>query len=58
MANVQKDDENGGIKRAKEFGDAMLNIPGYADDSMFFIVRYIANAKVRVNIPSTHITNS
>ncbi|CAM1502495.1 Fc.00g044790.m01.CDS01 [Cosmosporella sp. VM-42] len=46
MANLNKnDDENGGVKRATEFHDAMLGVPGYADDSMFFVVRYVAQAK-------------
>lgn len=35
-----------GMKRAAEVTDAMLGVPGYADDSMFFTVRYGHRAKV------------
>ncbi|UNI22840.1 hypothetical protein JDV02_008692 [Purpureocillium takamizusanense] len=34
-----------GSKRAAEFNEAMLSVPGYADDSMFFLVRYGDRAK-------------
>ncbi|GJN82297.1 hypothetical protein PLIIFM63780_005836 [Purpureocillium lilacinum] len=34
-----------GSKRAAEFNEAMLGVPGYADDSMFFLVRYGERAK-------------
>lgn len=36
-----------GSKRAAEVSEAMLGMPGYADDSMFFIVRYAERCKVR-----------
>lgn len=35
-----------GMKRAAEVSEAMLSVPGYADDSMFFTVRYGHKAKV------------
>ncbi|ODA76979.1 hypothetical protein RJ55_07496 [Drechmeria coniospora] len=34
-----------GSKRASELSEAMLGVPGYADDSMFFVVRYGDKAK-------------
>ena len=34
-------------KRAADFNKALLNMPGYADDSVFFMMRYFANAQVR-----------
>ncbi|KID92783.1 hypothetical protein MGU_00372 [Metarhizium guizhouense ARSEF 977] len=34
-----------GMKRAAEVSEAMLSVPGYADDSMFFTVRYGHKAK-------------
>lgn len=40
-------DENDGVKRASDFSQAMLSVPGYADDSIFFVVRYFAQAQVR-----------
>lgn len=42
----RKQGESGGSQRAAEIHDAMLNIPGYADDSMLFVVRYGTLAKV------------
>lgn len=39
-------DVEGGSKRAAEVSEAMLGMPGYADDSMFFVVRYAEKAKV------------
>ncbi|KAJ6439790.1 ABC1 family protein, mitochondrial [Purpureocillium lavendulum] len=38
-------EQESGSKRATEVTDAMLNVPGYADDSMFFLVRYGERAK-------------
>ncbi|KAJ4150410.1 hypothetical protein LMH87_011162 [Akanthomyces muscarius] len=29
-----------GAKRAQEMNDALLGVPGYADDTMFFVARY------------------
>ncbi|KAJ3484633.1 hypothetical protein NLG97_g7010 [Lecanicillium saksenae] len=29
-----------GAKRAQDLNDAMLGVPGYADDTMFFVARY------------------
>ncbi|KAM3508654.1 hypothetical protein MY11210_006656 [Beauveria gryllotalpidicola] len=29
-----------GAKRAQDFNDALLGVPGYADDTMFFVARY------------------
>ncbi|XWW98387.1 hypothetical protein V2A60_006387 [Cordyceps javanica] len=29
-----------GTKRAQEFNEALLGVPGYADDTMFFVARY------------------
>ncbi|KYK56541.1 hypothetical protein DCS_03541 [Drechmeria coniospora] len=37
-----------GSKRASELSEAMLGVPGYADDSMFFVVRYGDKAKVSI----------
>lgn len=45
-----KDDNTWG--RASEVNDAMLGIQPYADDSMFFIVRYSDKAKVSGHLPS------
>lgn len=45
----QKDCE--GNKRAAEFNDALLNVPGYADDTLLFIVRYGSLVKVRRTKP-------
>jgi hypothetical protein len=36
----------GASQRASEINNAMLNVPGYADDSMLFMLRYGALAKV------------
>lgn len=36
----------GASQRASEINNAMLNVPGYADDSMLFMMRYGALAKV------------
>ncbi|KAF7561618.1 hypothetical protein G7046_g2514 [Stylonectria norvegica] len=38
-------DENGGVKRATDFHNAMLDLPGYADDSLLFVARYATLAK-------------
>lgn len=37
---------SGASQRASEITSAMLNVPGYADDSMLFMMRYGALAKV------------
>lgn len=44
MGHTQEPDS--GMKRAAEVTDAMLAVPGYADDSMFFTIRYGHKAKV------------
>ncbi|KAK2594304.1 hypothetical protein QQS21_008010 [Conoideocrella luteorostrata] len=36
---------NSGTQRATEVTEAMLAVPGYADDSMFFTIRYGHKAK-------------
>lgn len=36
----------GSSSHAAEINTAMLNVPGYADDSMLFMMRYGALAKV------------
>jgi len=46
LATMSQEPESGS-KRAAEFNEAMLGVPGYADDSMFFLVRYGERAKVR-----------
>lgn len=57
MGNVnKKDDEDSGMKRAAEFSDALREVPGYGDDSLFFIVRYITSLKV--SKPPKHMTHS
>ncbi|KND90829.1 hypothetical protein TOPH_04635 [Tolypocladium ophioglossoides CBS 100239] len=38
-------DVESGSKRAAEVSEAMLNVPGYADDSMFLVIRYGEKAK-------------
>ncbi|KAI5459673.1 hypothetical protein BGZ63DRAFT_256078 [Mariannaea sp. PMI_226] len=45
---TKKRDDNAGSKRAAEFHDAMLGLPAYGDDSMFFMVRYVVTAKQRL----------
>lgn len=53
-------DDNAGSRRAADFHDAMLQLPGYGDDSIFYIVRYISLVKVppqKVN-PILFTTNS
>lgn len=42
--NNSKPDE--GAKRAAEVSDAMLGIPGIADDTLFFVLRYMTRCKV------------
>lgn len=42
----RKADPEPGAARAAEVTEAMKNIPGYADDSMFFVARYGDKAKV------------
>jgi hypothetical protein len=39
-------DDNAGSKRATDFHNAMLTLPGYGDDSMLYIVRYVSQVKV------------
>jgi hypothetical protein len=36
------------VKRANDFGNSYLNMPGYADDTMFFILRYGHKAEVYI----------
>lgn len=36
----------GGLQRAAEITSAMLNVPGYADDTLLFMMRYGSLAKV------------
>ncbi|KAM0254486.1 hypothetical protein ACHAQJ_006704 [Trichoderma viride] len=38
----------GGTQRASEINNAMLNVPGYADDSLLFMMRYGTMAKADV----------
>ncbi|PNY25171.1 Uncharacterized protein TCAP_04895 [Tolypocladium capitatum] len=40
-----------GSKRAAEVSEAMLGMPGYADDSMLFVVRYSEKAKACRPLP-------
>ncbi|KPM40206.1 hypothetical protein AK830_g6350 [Neonectria ditissima] len=47
MASSNKAGEGGGSQRAADFHNAMLDLPGYADDSMFFVVRYLSTQKLR-----------
>ena len=42
----QETDDSGGSTRAKEVNEAMLNVPGYGDDSVFFVLRYATGVKV------------
>ncbi|KHO01638.1 uncharacterized protein MAM_00639 [Metarhizium album ARSEF 1941] len=41
----QTSEPDSGMKRAAEVSEAMLSVPGYADDSIFFTVRYGHRAK-------------
>lgn len=40
-----------GAKRAQELNDALLGVPGYADDTMFFVARYGQKCQVRALLP-------
>lgn len=42
-----------GSKRAADFNEALLDMPGYADDTIFFLVRYIERCKVVLSSPFT-----
>lgn len=44
----------GASQRASEITSAMLNVPGYADDSMLFMLRYGALAKVCYDLISEY----
>lgn len=35
-----------GADRAAEVNESFLGIPGYADDTFFFVIRYVEKAKV------------
>lgn len=39
-----------GAKRAQELNDALLGVPGYADDTMFFVARYGHKCQVRASL--------
>lgn len=41
-----------GSKRAAEVSEAMMGVPGYADDSMMAMMRYGAQCKVQQTLPS------
>ncbi|KAH7157355.1 hypothetical protein B0J13DRAFT_541595 [Dactylonectria estremocensis] len=41
-------EENEGSKRAADFHNAMLSQPGYADDTMFFVMRFMASVKQKL----------
>ncbi|KAK7416726.1 hypothetical protein QQX98_005052 [Neonectria punicea] len=45
MASSNKAGDGGGSQRAADFHNAMLDLPGYADDTMFFVVRYVNSVK-------------
>ncbi|KAF7540792.1 hypothetical protein G7Z17_g12097 [Cylindrodendrum hubeiense] len=48
MASSSKSgEEPEGSKRASDFHNSMLGMPGYADDTMFFVVRYVMSQKLR-----------
>ena len=42
----KKPEIDAGTKRATEFNECMQNVPGYADDSIFFMMRYITKVRV------------
>ena len=42
------------VKRANDFGNSYLNMPGYADDTMFFILRYGHKAEVHILKPRSN----
>lgn len=46
MPNKRKPDRDDAWSRASEVNEAMLGIQPYADDSMFFTIRYADKAKV------------
>jgi len=37
-----------GVKRAAQVNEAMLNVPWYADDSLFFVIRYADKVRKRL----------
>jgi hypothetical protein len=41
-----KHKDGGGARRAAEVNEALLAVPGYADDSLFFVMRYVDKVKV------------
>lgn len=50
MSN-QAEDPDAAFKRAADFNDNFLGLPGYADDSMLFCLRYGDKARVSRNRP-------
>lgn len=37
-----------GAERAAEVNESFLGVPGYADDTFFFVIRYVDKAKVGI----------
>ncbi|KAH6880752.1 hypothetical protein B0T10DRAFT_463823 [Thelonectria olida] len=48
MVTKQPVDDNAGSKRATDFHNAMLGLPGYGDDSMMYILRYVVQVKQKL----------
>jgi hypothetical protein len=46
MNKSASSDKDAGFKRANEISSSMLGMPGYADDSMLFVVRFANKLKV------------
>lgn len=47
MPNVRKEPEQeSGMKRAADMADSFLAVPGYADDSMLSVIRYVSKVNV------------
>lgn len=43
---MSQDEYGTSWERARDFGEAMLGIPSYADDSMMMVMRYVTKVKV------------
>ncbi|CAH0030335.1 unnamed protein product [Clonostachys rhizophaga] len=49
MSKSAPSDKDAGFKRANEISSSMLGMPGYADDSMLFVVRFANKLKTRLS---------
>jgi hypothetical protein len=47
MPNVRKEPEvESGMKRAADFQEGFMGVPGYSDDSLLSVVRYVSQVQV------------